>query len=126
MPCEALLAPKLQHFVWDFSFLFAEHWDAFGIAERDWLLKFAQLAISRKFALRKIEIIFSPSTEEDDDINALWEQLEDNWPWDMMDEVRDAVSPHVEVKYIDPITREKFMELVNEYRLWAGANGRSQ
>lgn len=105
--CAALLAPNLQHFIWDFTMPNGDSWDAFGREQRDWILKFARLAIAQKSALRNIEIIFTPIADSSEvgPTQAMWEQMKDFWPWDLMDEVMEAVSPDIKVSYNEHVSK---------------------
>ncbi|KAF8864566.1 hypothetical protein BDZ45DRAFT_15160 [Acephala macrosclerotiorum] len=97
--CATLLGPKLHTFIWDFTVLdqSSESWTDFGQKQRDWILKFAELAIAQKSALQKIEIVFTPDQWSSPETR---QQLRDwGWPWDLMDEVRDAIKPDIELTY---------------------------
>ncbi|KUJ16007.1 uncharacterized protein LY89DRAFT_750160 [Mollisia scopiformis] len=115
-------ASNLRHFIWDFTLLEREPWHAFGKDQRDWLLKFAKLAIERGATLRKIDIVFTPSDEigMGDVIRA---QMQDFWPWDLMDEVRDAVCPHIELVYNDHVSKEHCEMLIDSYREYVAGYG---
>lgn len=62
MAAATLLAPRLHTFIWDFTIIdqHSESWTDIGDGQKEWLLKFAEIAAARKSALRKIEIVFCP------------------------------------------------------------------
>ncbi len=108
-----LLAPKLHTFIWDFTIIdqHSESWSDFGPEQRDWILGFAERAIKRKSALRRIEIIFAPEHWSGPNTREL---LKDRLsPWDLMDQVRDAIRPDIGLSYSPNWSREECLALLD-------------
>jgi hypothetical protein len=106
---DLLLAPNLKTFGWDFSIYdqHSEGWNAFGDREENWIREIARAAISRKAALKEIQIEFNPES---------WgHKEEDGYPWDRMEGVHDEIWPcGMTLKYsVPPFTKERWLELVN-------------
>jgi len=113
MACSQFLAPNLHTFIWDFTIddRPSENWKDFGPAQRDWLLKFAELAIAKKSSLRKIKIIFVPDEDSGPDTKEELESL--ICPWDLMDEVREALMPNgIELSYNECLTKQEYLEWI--------------
>jgi hypothetical protein len=105
-----ILAPRLHTFIWDFRIIdqHSESWTDFGEEQKEWLLRFAELAIARKSALRKIKIVFfpdefGPKTREELAVCIT--------PWDLMDEVKDKIRPlGIELEYNKCWSREECLQ----------------
>jgi hypothetical protein len=119
MAATSLLAPKLHTFIWDFRVIdqHSESWDDFGKEQKEWLIKFAKLATSRKSALRKIEIMFYP--DACDDPRTKEELAVCVTPWELMDEVRNEISRlGIELVYNKGRTREECLQRIEEEEKW--------
>jgi hypothetical protein len=107
----SILAPRLHTFIWDFRIIdqHSESWTDFGEEQKKWLLRFAELAIARKSALRKIKIMFYP--DEFDGPRTREELAICVTPWDLMDEVKDKIKPlGIELEYNQCWTREECLQ----------------
>jgi hypothetical protein len=107
----SILAPSLHTFIWDFRVndQHSESWTDFGEEQKEWLLGFAELAIARKSALRKIQIVFCP--DESDGPTTREELAICVTPWDLMDEARDKIEPlGIELMYNKCWTREECLQ----------------
>jgi len=111
----SLLAPRLHTFIWDFRILdqHSESWSDFGNEQKEWLLRFAELAAEKRSALRKIEILFcpdeysSPQTREELAVCVS--------PWDLMDEAKDKIKPlGIELEYAGSWKREGWLQKIEE------------
>ena len=107
---DALLAPRLQRFEWDFSIHdrarpFREGCTDFGEREEQWLRSFARVAIERSAALKSIRVAFSP--EERD-----WPRGQSEYPWDRLDSIRVEVQPQgITLTWSTPsITKEAWLK----------------
>jgi hypothetical protein len=110
--CATLLAPKLRTFIWDFTIedQHSESWTSFGQEQRDWITTFAKLAVAQKSALRQIKIVFNPDEGSGPRTR---DQLKDHpWPWDFMDQARDAMYPDVKLSYNNLWDRQHFIDRI--------------
>lgn len=101
--CDGLLAPNLHLFILDFSNDQPEDQDygtIFGREHRDWLLEFAQEAIARRSKLKEIHLLFSPpdASDMDEELEICLRMLS-AWPWDLMDEVKEAIKDNIDFWY---------------------------
>jgi hypothetical protein len=107
----SILAPKLHTFIWDFRIIdqHTESCSDFDEPQKEWLLKFAELAAARHSALKKIKIIFEPDTY---DYITTREQLAACvTPWDRIEEVKAKIKPlGIELEYNEVWTREKCLQ----------------
>jgi hypothetical protein len=102
-----ILAPRLHTFIWDFNTFDQDgaSWSDFGKEQKEWLLKFAELAAEKKSALRRIQIVFCPVEYEGPQTRE--EIATCVSPWDLMNEVRDKIRPlGIELEYGVSWTRE--------------------
>jgi hypothetical protein len=100
--CSKFLAPRLHTFVWDFATWdqHNEQWHDFGTDQKEWIVKFGEVAaaqksalrrIAQKSTLRRIKIVFtpdrfpSPSTRD--------ELMEVVFPCKLMDEAAEILRP---------------------------------
>ena len=92
MAATTLLAPRLHTFIWNFisSDGHSESWDDFGVGQKEWLLKFAEIAAARKSALRKIEIAFRPDEWTGPTTREQLAALVSS-PWDLMADARAKI-----------------------------------
>ncbi|PGG97544.1 hypothetical protein AJ79_09159 [Helicocarpus griseus UAMH5409] len=108
---QVLLAPKLEHFGWEFSTPEEpELWDDFGDDEEFWIREFARAAIARKVPLKTIEIIFSPDATTMDPEDSVY-------PWDRMDDINNVIRLHgVTLVYNEPpITRKDWLNEIRAF-----------
>jgi hypothetical protein len=115
MAADSLFAPNLHTFIWDFQIIdqHSESWSDFGKEQKEWLIKFAELAIARKSALRKIKIMFYP--EGDDGPRTKEELAGCVTPWELMDEARNEISRlGIELVYNKGETREECLQRIEE------------
>jgi hypothetical protein len=110
--CTALLPPKLREFIWDFPDPERETWDAFSKKQTNWILEFAECAINRRAKLKTIKIVFNPPTYWDEE--RIGDQLR-FWPWDLMDQVKNAVSADIDVVYNDRISKRECKTLADTF-----------
>jgi hypothetical protein len=118
-----LLAPQLHTFIWDFTVedQHSEVWSDFGREQKDWIVKFAELAVEQKSVLRKIKIVFNPDTPDEWFSPGTREELRDwvsNWvcPWDLMYEARDAIRPSgIELSYNRRWIQQECLQRTEEY-----------
>jgi hypothetical protein len=111
-----LLAPNLETFGWDFGVYPHTSWTDFGNKEEDWLRGLAKAAITRKAALKRIEITYSPDPD-------LWGvKEEDGYPWDRMDRIRDEIRPcGITLEYSEPpLSKEDWLEAVAPKSVFKG------
>ena len=102
----ALLAPNLKTFGWSFTICHrgCESSCNFGDGEETWLRGFLETAIARQSTLTRIKITYLPY---------LWKpNLQDDYPWDRMDAIRDDFrSFGLVIHYNSPTyTREEWRE----------------
>ncbi|KAE8138640.1 hypothetical protein BDV38DRAFT_281941 [Aspergillus pseudotamarii] len=107
---DILLGPNLHTFILDFS-IYGQHseaWTDFGEQEEHWVTPFAEAAIERKAALRKIDIVFKPSYKKSTEGQG--------YPWDRMDRIRDEIQLHgLVLEYNKPcLTKEKWLQPLRE------------
>jgi hypothetical protein len=91
--CSKFLAPRLHTFVWDFATWdqHNEQWHDFGTDQKEWIVKFGEVAAAQKSALRRIKIVFTP-----DRFSCPWpreELMEVVFPWKLMDEAAEILRP---------------------------------
>ncbi|KAF2420205.1 hypothetical protein EJ08DRAFT_702576 [Tothia fuscella] len=87
-----VLAPRLQHFIWDFGMYDETSGWLIDFTQRDadWLLQFAKLANKRKSALRCIEVSWNNPSED--------KGIED--PWTLLEELEIALEAMgIQLKY---------------------------
>lgn len=85
LEADLLLGPKLRKFGWVFilSGFTCKDWTQLGSREEGWLRGFTKAAISKRPALKKIEIKFTPEH---------WGSAEeDGYPWDRIDKIKDEI-----------------------------------
>lgn len=116
----SLLAPRLHTFIWDFRVIdqHTESWDDFSAPQKEWVVRFAELAAERKSGLRRIKIVFcpdeyyGPKTREELEVCVT--------PWDLMDEARQKMEGlGIELTWNKCWSREKCLERLireEEYR----------
>jgi hypothetical protein len=117
-----LLAPKLHTFIWHFTIRGWQNdsWRDFGQEQKNWIVKFAELATEEKSALRKIKIVFNPETPGEWFGPGTREELRDwvcKWdcPWDLMDEARDAIRLRgISLSYNRLWTRQECLQRMEE------------
>ncbi|KAK4238530.1 hypothetical protein C8A03DRAFT_15027 [Achaetomium macrosporum] len=131
----SVLAPHLETFEWVFD---AEdgrslYLNSFGKQEEDFLWRLAAAAVSRRSALRRINIIFRPATSISTTVSLdngrfangpsilmSWAhgERETEYPWDRMDRVaREVRKFGIAVTYNKPsVTREEFDEAAHNIR----------
>ncbi|GMF71926.1 unnamed protein product [Aspergillus oryzae] len=110
LDADLLLGASLHTFTLDFTVhdQHSESWTDFGEREEHWVAKVARAAITRKAALRKIKIIFTPD---------YWTgREEDGYPWDRMDRIHDEISPHgLVLEYNKPaLTKEEWLQVLRQ------------
>ncbi len=111
--CSNFLAARLRSFTLDYG-VYDQHpesWTAFGPTNAQWLHKFADLAILRKSSLRRITVLFNPGISYlSADLQAL------RYPWDLMDEIRDAIKPNgIDLSYSEPcVSKQEFQRLLEK------------
>ena len=115
----SILALKLHTFIWDFQIIdqHTESCSDFDEPQKEWLLKFAELAAARHSALKKIKIIFEPDTY---DYITTREQLAACvTPWDRMEEVKAKIRPlGIELEYNEVWTREKCLQEIERAEMF--------
>ncbi|KAE8451721.1 hypothetical protein EG329_003178 [Mollisiaceae sp. DMI_Dod_QoI] len=105
----SILSPKLHTFIWDFRVMdqHSESWSDFGEEQKEWVLRFAELAAGRRSVLRKIEIMFYPDGDYNEP-RAREELATCVTPWDLMDEVKEKIKPlGIELEYNKCWSREE-------------------
>lgn len=98
-----LLGPAVHTLIWDFDAKpsctgRSLTWLDFCDREATWLSRLAETAIASHSALRRFHIVYTPSCVSDD-----FELDEDDYPWDMMNNVRDgAMDGEISLTYNEP------------------------
>lgn len=105
-----VLGPSLKTFAWDFSIYdqHSESWTDFGAPEAAWLRELGEIAISRKAALEKIVIQYTPECYHNP-------TEEEGYPWDRMDKVRDeTLKPNgLSLEYNEPsVSKDKWLHCI--------------
>jgi hypothetical protein len=109
----SILAPRLRTFIWDFRVIdqHSESWSDFGKEQKEWLLRFTELAAEKKSALEKIQIVFCP--DDYDGPRTREELAVCVSPWDFMDEARDKMKLlGIELEYHVSWTREECLRRI--------------
>jgi hypothetical protein len=115
-----ILGSNVKTFAWDFTIndQHSEGWCDFGEAEAKWIQDLAECAASRKAALKRIEIQFSPD---------YWDTVEEmGFPWDRMNRVRDETlkTRGIELVHNQPsIERDSWLKFVRSKNIDGEGDG---
>jgi hypothetical protein len=117
LAASTLLDTNLQTLVLDYTITRDERTEGFENFQEEqalWVLTFAEIALAKSSSLVNIKIQFNP------DVLAFrnnWRITDVQYPWDMMDEVSDAIGPlGICLSYNKPnMSKEDFMKVRAQY-----------